>query len=99
MKMKKLPGRITKKQARKMWDNDEKFVIVPCRCRPYDPIKTDEFYGYSVSMYGITVVPGTVKLMYDTFDEYVNAFTFYNCCAEVGNYPAFYVCNSDSILN
>ena len=26
-----------------------------------------------------------------SFDEYVNNFTYYNCCYELGYYPAFYI--------
>ena len=84
MKMKNYPGRITKREARKRWKEGKDFIIVPCRCRPYDNSKELGFMAHIVRTW-------VTKGIYDNFDDYCNEFSFYNCTAETGYYPAFYL--------
>lgn len=67
--------KITKAAARKRYDNGEPVQIVPCKCSPA-----------SVWFTGFEMVKQD-----QTFDQFVNAFSYYNCCPELGTRPAFYV--------
>ena len=67
--------RITKREARKLYDNNTPVFITPCKCSPdsmwltgFEMVKEDQ-----------------------SFDEFINNFTYYNCNHELGNYPAFYI--------
>jgi cysteine synthase len=67
--------RINKTAARNAFNKGEKLVIVPCFCRP------DSWLAFHTT---------TEDSILKTFDSLVNAFQFYNCNGETGNYAAFY---------
>lgn len=72
--------RITKNQARKLFNAGNSFVMVPCKCRLFTMWGLDCFIdGYDERESG------------RTFDTIINMFTYYNCNNELGYYPAFYV--------
>lgn len=67
--------RISKSEARKLYDRGEKVCFCPCKMRPFgywnhEIIKErDERY---------------------TFDRYVDYYEMYNCNSETGKYTSFY---------
>lgn len=66
--------RIDKRAARKLYNNNIPVLIIPCKCSPAG-----------------AWVTGFIMTKEDrTFDQFVNEFTYYNCCYELGYYPAFY---------
>lgn len=66
--------KIDKRAARKLYDNNQPVFIIPCKCSP-----------------GAMWLTGFEMVKEDqTFDQFVNAFTYYNCNYELGYYPAFY---------
>jgi cysteine synthase len=67
--------RINKTAARNAFNKGEKLVIVPCFYRPNSWLAFHTTTEDSIS---------------ETFDSLVNAFQFYNCNGETGNYAAFY---------
>lgn len=87
MKMKKYPGRINKSEARRRWNNDENFVIVPCKCRPFD------MFG-DLGDFAYLVIPEIEKTNYRTFEIFLDSFSYYNCNSVCGLYPSFYVKNN-----
>ena len=86
MRMKKLPGRINKSDARKKWDNNEQFIVVPCKCRPYDLFGNIDEFAY-------LVIPEIEKKSHASFAHFLDSFSYYNCNSICGMYPAFYVVN------
>ena len=68
--------RISKQAARKLYDANKPVHICTCRFRP------DNMW-----------MPA-VEIRHDkeefTFDNYVNAYEYYNCNKETGKYAAFY---------
>jgi hypothetical protein len=66
--------KISKKLARKLYDDNIPVIIIPCKCSPH-----------SVWLTGCEMVKNECS-----FDKFVNEFTYYNCCYELGYYPAFY---------
>lgn len=86
MKMKKFPGRFSKNEARRRWEKDENFVIVPCKCRPFDIHGNLDYFSY-------LVIPEVEKKTHRTFDSFINSFCYYNCNQTLGMYPAYYVEN------
>ena len=71
--------RISKAAARRLWNNGENFIIVPCKCSPC---------GLG-SLYTETDLTTEQRDGVD-FDKFVNSFEFYNCNNEMGKYSAFY---------
>ena len=70
--------RISKRAARRIYDNGGELTIIACKLSP-----ENTFYNF-----GIT----TNKAMHGaTFDQFVNAYEFYNCNYECGYYAAFYI--------
>lgn len=70
--------RISKRAARRIYDNGGELTIIACKLSP-----ENTFYNF-----GIT----TNKTRCDaTFDQFVNAYEFYNCNYECGYYAAFYI--------
>ena len=73
--------RISKAAARKLWENNSNFIIVPCKLSPY----------------GLGALDTSCDLSTEdidnrrSFDKLINEFTFYNCNSETGRYPAFYI--------
>ena len=83
--------RITKKEARRLYNENKPLLIMPCKVNPsYEG-------GFAVSMiiqkskinsfeYGFQTV-----VFRDNFDKAINCFEYYNCCYnELGKYTAFY---------
>lgn len=72
--------RITKKEARKLFDSGNALVVIPCKLAPFTPWHME------------CIIDGFNKESEDrTFDRIINAFIFYNCNYETGYYPAFYI--------
>lgn len=70
--------RISKRAARRVYDNGGELTIIACKLSP-----ENIYYNF-----GIT----TNKTMYGaTFEQLVNAYEFYNCNYEYGYYAAFYI--------
>ena len=84
MRMKNFPGRIGKPEARRRWENNEPFVIVPCKCSPYTPDGKLTDMAYVID-------PAEAKIIHRTFDHYFDSYSYYNCNHVTGMYPAFYV--------
>lgn len=72
--------RITRKEARKRYNAGE--VIRMCAVK-LSPVN---MWGCFADCCREALSPRSRE-----FDTVVNAFTFYNCNAETGRYPAFYV--------
>lgn len=66
--------KINKSSARKLYDNNIPVLIIPCKCSPLASWLT-----------GCEMIKNE-----RSFDAFVNEFTYYNCCYELGYYPAFY---------
>ena len=76
--------RITKNQARKVFNAGYDFIILPCKCRLFTPWHLECYIdGYSKNE------PDR------TFDTIVNAFIYYNCNSEMGYYPSFYILDNE----
>ena len=68
---------INKVQARKLYEQDKPFIIVPANMRPD-------------SVMAIKVQNGIWG--HENFNNFYNEFCYYNCNnSEVGRYPRFYV--------
>ena len=83
MNMIQYPGRLTKKQARKLFNEGSPVLIVPCRCSPFD-------FSGRYSRYSAVAHKLIMSEDYQDFDKFVNAFEYYNCNPELGRYAAFY---------
>ena len=66
--------RIDKRIARKLYNQGEPVLIIPHKCSPLAAWLT----GMTIENTG------------RTFEALVNEFIYYNCCNELGKYPAFY---------
>lgn len=72
--------RISKAVARKLWENNGNFIIVPCKLSPY----------------GLGALDTSCDLSSEDaecrrpFDKLINEFSYYNCNRETGLCPAFY---------
>lgn len=66
--------RINKRIARRLYNSGVEILIIPCKCSPF----AAWFTGVTMANTG------------RTFDVFVNEFIYYNCCYELGYYPAFY---------
>lgn len=70
--------RISKRAARRVYDNGGELTIIACKLSP-----ENTFYNSGTT---------TNKTRCDaTFDQFVNAYEFYNCNCECGYYAAFYI--------
>lgn len=67
--------RITKPQAKKLFDSGEKIVFCPCKSRPFGWIPS-----------GIVIENDE----FETFSNAVESFEFCNCNSETGKYVSFY---------
>lgn len=70
--------RISKQEARKLWDAGKPVYIIACKMRP----------GMPFSM-GMNICRDEAGGWTD-FQSVCNNFMFYNCSYETGYYPAFY---------
>lgn len=72
--------RITKRTARKLYEEGNPFIMVPHKMRP------DSFMACKIGSNDFD------QGMEVSFNTLVNSFEYYNCgLAEVGRYAAFYV--------
>lgn len=69
--------RISKHAARKRFNNCQSYYMLPCNILPGNPWEEP--------------IAGTVYDTHNSFNEIVNAFEYYNCNNETGNYTAFYI--------
>lgn len=69
--------RISKSEARKLYDRGDTICLCPCKMRPFG------YWHYEF----ITEVNRWKK---ESFDELINSMKFYNCDPETGNYVSFY---------
>ncbi|MFX1709008.1 hypothetical protein PV783_33890 [Chitinophaga sp. CC14] len=68
--------KIYKPKARKLWDTGKSFIAVSHKFSPH-------------SVFAFTIDPTLAGV---PFDEWYNAFCYYNCnMYETGYYPAFYI--------
>ena len=73
--------RISKNAARKLWESNQNFTMVPCKLSPYR-------LGALCTNCDLSSEDIECRR---SFDKLVNEFTFYNCNNETGRYPAFYI--------
>lgn len=69
--------KITKRTARKLYDESKEFWITACHMRPE--------CGILIGSLSFEQMAGV------SFDAMVNSFSYYNCDGERGRYPAYYV--------
>lgn len=75
--------RINKRQARKLYENGEKFYMIPCKLNPY--------FGNGVFLIPVQKASDPATEYNDRFNMLVCSFEFYNCINnETGRYAAFY---------
>lgn len=72
--------RIHGSTARKLFEAGATVYLVPCKMNPASPWACPAGYRKK---------PGSGR----TWAELVNMFTWYNCTAETGRYPAYYIEN------
>ena len=72
--------RISKRIARKLFEQGKSFYIIAHKMRP----------GYPFTM-GMTVFPIAYHEESKDFDYLVNNWNYYNASYETGYYPAFYL--------
>lgn len=70
--------RIDKRIARKLYNNGEDVLFIPCNLRP------DNMWGLGI------LQNKTLNGQYDDFDNLCFWYSAYNCTAETGKYIAFY---------
>ena len=71
--------KIRKNTARKLFKEGKEICLIPCRARVSMWI---DFYKIQIDRYFSTN---------RDFDKIVNAFEYYNCNPEMGNYAHFYI--------
>lgn len=69
--------KINKATARRLFNQGVEITVMPCKCA----IGSAWFTGARIAR----------DYSDSTFDQIINAFTHYNCCYELGYYPAYYV--------
>lgn len=72
--------RVNKTQAAAIYNAGLSVLFIPCKLNP-------ENNFYNLGIWENKFLDG----QYNDFEKLVNAFTFYNCNAETGYYPAYYV--------
>lgn len=91
MPIAKLPIRVNKTVARKMWENDIPFVACPCKCRVLDWHTVNGHYvENSLGVWSILVVPKVEKTTFKDFDTFCYHAERMICTNFLGNYLAFY---------
>ena len=81
--------RITKQAARKRFNNCESYYMLPCKIRPGNP--WIQAVNVQPKRTWEEPIAGAVYDTHNSFNEIVNAFEYYNCNNETGNYTAFYI--------
>lgn len=96
--------KLTKPIARKMYNCGYEVKLLPCKVNStiaLDPTAQGHFWINPASIKQDSTTPvqledKSFKLCADTtFDRLVNAYTYYNCCAELGYYPHYFVTQED----
>lgn len=72
--------KITKREARKRYDENLPIHLIACKMKP----------GYPFNL-GMTIFPSECKAVGQDFDAAIGEFSLYNCANDVGYYPAYYV--------
>ncbi len=72
--------RINKTIARKIYNNGGEVLFIPCLLNPLNNF-------YCLGIWENKDLQG----QYDSFDNLVNHFEWYNCNNETGKYTAFYI--------
>lgn len=77
--------RITKAEARKRYENNEPFVMCPCKMRPGFP------FGMHSTIFPEAHKPAGYPELWDSFDSVYNNWAYYNASYEAGYYAHFYI--------
>lgn len=80
--------KINKAKARKMYNAGFEIALLPCKVSA----AAFEVHGW---IRPITINFETSKDSINRFDRTVDAYQYYNCNAECGYYPAYYVAEED----
>ena len=72
--------RVNKTKARRLYNAGCDVLFIPCKLNP-------ENNFYNLGIWENKELAG----QYENFDKLVNAFEFYNCRPDTGNYTAFYI--------
>ena len=70
--------KIRKNTARKLFNDGQELIIIPCKCAPGGAWLT----GFRICKNDLENAD---------FDRLINEFEYYNCNAEMGKYTAFYI--------
>ena len=76
--------RISKRTARKLFNEKKDFLIIPCKINPNNMWGI----GAKINQYYYNQFP---EIFEKDFDVLVREYTFYNCSYETGYYPAYYI--------
>lgn len=75
--------RVQKRTAEKFYNNGKDVIIAPCFSNLHSPFCL------------IWQILQKNNQYFDNFEKAVNYYTYYNCCNELGRYPAFYIYEDD----
>lgn len=100
--------RITKRQARKLFEAGEDIILLPCKCDPNNPYQNKFGRKTNIRKLHNISYPSNYKgyhiktnyVSYDDFDGIVLTYEFQFCDSkENGRYAAYYIGNFNSYLN
>lgn len=74
--------RISKRHAARLYNQGKVVYLLPCKVNPSSPWACPA---------GVQHRPGSSR----TLEEYATHYSVYNCNAETGRYPAYYVADRD----
>lgn len=77
--------RINKTAAKKLYNAGADVLFIPCKLNP-------ENNFYCLGIWENNQLAG----QYETFEKLCNAFSWYNCRSDTGNYIAFYIKREDA---
>jgi hypothetical protein len=86
--------KITKNQARKLFEKKVDFFICACKLVPFTmyhwemKVNSHDYIEYYKLTYNVKNM--TKKDYIKAFDNFYNNYTFYNCNYEMGYYPSYY---------
>ncbi len=84
--------KLTKPTARKLYNLGCTIKLIPCRVSSYVVTRVPSDYDWIVPV-EISIL--NCKYESNKFDRTVNEYQFYNCNAELGYYPHYYVSQED----
>ena len=84
--------KINKPIARKMFNNGITIYLLPCKVSEMALNSDIETWGHPVS---INITKDQLDSKHNKFDRAINEYCFYNCNAELGYYPHYYVTEED----